>query len=147
MRGWRFGCPIAAAALVALGVISGPASAQLMIVGNDQKPGWDKDGKPMLNPGGKDSLSIVDTSKPAAPRMIATIPLDNSIVGPPTNLAIAPKGDIALVANSVNEVEKEGKPALASDDRMFVLDLKANPPAVIETLHLGKRPSGMAINA
>jgi DNA-binding beta-propeller fold protein YncE len=78
--------------------------------------------------------------------MIATIPLDNTIVGPPTNLAIAPKRDIALVANSVNEVEKDGKPALASDDRLFVIDLQASPPAVSSTLHLGKRPSGLAIN-
>jgi DNA-binding beta-propeller fold protein YncE len=35
---------------------------------------------------------------------------------------------------------------VVSDDRMFVVDLKANPPAIIATLNLGKRPSGMAIN-
>jgi DNA-binding beta-propeller fold protein YncE len=118
-----------------------------MIVGNDQKPGWDKDGKPTLSGPGHDTLSIIDMSKPGALSMIATIPLDNSIVGPPTNLAITPNGELALVANSVNGVEKDGKPTIASDERMFVIDLKAKPPAVIDTLHLGKRPSGMAINA
>jgi DNA-binding beta-propeller fold protein YncE len=123
------------------------AQAQVMIIGNDEKPGWDSDGKPVLNPGGHDTLSIVDMSKPANPKIVATIPLDNSIIGPPTNLAITPKGDLALVANSVNEVEKDGKPAIVSDDRLFVIDLKASPPAVIATLKLGKRPSGMAINA
>ena len=117
-----------------------------MIIGNDQKAGWDKDMKPVVNPPGKDTLSIIDISKPKALRMLATIPLDNSIVGPPTNLAITPDRGMALVANSVNGVEKDGKPAIAPDDRLFVVDLKASPPAVINTLHLGKRPSGLAIN-
>jgi DNA-binding beta-propeller fold protein YncE len=139
-------CRVAAAA-IALALTTGLASAQIMIVGNDEKPGWDADGKPILKPGGHDTLSIIDMAKPDALRTVATIPLDNSIVGPPTNLAVAPSGDIALVANSVNEVEKDGKPAIASDDRLFVIDLKASPPAVASTLHLGKRPSGLAINA
>ena len=32
----------------------------------------------------------------------ATIPLPNTIVGPPVNLAIHPSGEFALVANSMN---------------------------------------------
>jgi DNA-binding beta-propeller fold protein YncE len=136
----------AMAVLMALAAFAGTARAQLMIVGNDQKPKI-VDGKTDLQPGGHDTLSIIDMSKPADPKIVATIPLDNTIIGPPTNLAITPKGDLALVANSVNEVDKDGKPALVSDDRMFVVDLKANPQAVIATLNLGKRPSGMAINA
>jgi DNA-binding beta-propeller fold protein YncE len=127
--------------------LTGAASAQIMIVGNDEKPGWDADGKPTLNTPGHDTLSIIDTSRPAAPRMIASIPLDNSIVGPPTNLAITPDRSLALVANSVNGVEKEGKFAVASDDRVFVIDLKANPPKLTATVKAGKRPSGMAIAA
>jgi DNA-binding beta-propeller fold protein YncE len=31
------------------------------------------------------------------------------------------------------------------DDRLFVIDLTASPPAVIDTLHIGKQPSGMVI--
>jgi DNA-binding beta-propeller fold protein YncE len=129
----------------ALVALTAAAHAQLMIIGNDQKLKFD-DGKVTLQPSGHDSLSIVDMSKPANLRIIATIPLDNTIIGPPTNLAITPKGDLALVANSVNGIEKDGKWDTVSDDRLFVIDLKANPLAVIATLHLGKRPSGMAIN-
>lgn len=135
---------------VALGLafsaaLSVVASAQVLIVGNDEKPGWDAAGKPVLNPGGHDTLSVVDISKSAAPRIVATIPLDNSVIGPPVNLAVTPDRSLALVANSVNEVEKDGKPAVVSDDRLFVVDLKANPPKVTATVNLGKRPSGMAI--
>ncbi len=125
---WR-ACYGAVAAVFVLALASGAARAQLMIVGNDE------------------TLSVIDTSKPAALRIVATIPLDNSIVGPPTNLAITPSRDIALVANSVNGVAKDGSFTTVSDDRLFVIDLKASPPAVIATLNLGKRPSGMAINA
>lgn len=134
-----------AAVIVGLGGIA--RADQLMIVGNDMKPHF-ADGKNTMGEGGHDTLSVVDISKPAAPRIVATIPLDNSIIGPPTNLAITPKGDLALVANSVLDQKKDdGSYAPVSDDRVFVIDLKANPPAVIETLHVGKRPSGMAINA
>src|SRR5580692_7750522 len=135
---------------VATGLLLGlgsAASAQMMIVGNDEKPAWDENMKPFLREPGHDTLSIVDMSKPAALRIVATIPMDNTIIGPPTNLAITPKGDVALVANSVNGVEKDGKWDVVSDDRVFVVDLKASPPAVIATLHAGKRASGMAISA
>jgi DNA-binding beta-propeller fold protein YncE len=145
MRSSRLaGCAIAAAVMV-VGLGAPEARAQLMIIGNDQKPKIEN-GNNVMQPPGHDTLSIVDMSKPAALRIVATIPLDNTIVGPPTNLAITPKGDLALVANSVNGVEKDGKWDIVSDDRVFVIDLKANPPAVIATLHAGKRASGMAIS-
>jgi DNA-binding beta-propeller fold protein YncE len=136
-----FGCTITVFVLAATA-----GQAQLMIIGNDQKPKIEN-GNNTMQPSGHDTLSIVDMSKPAALRIVATIPMDNTIIGPPTNLAITPKGDVALVANSVNGVEKDGKWDVVSDDRVFVVDLKASPPAVIATLHAGKRASGMAISA
>lgn len=132
---------LGAAYIVAL---TGTATAQIMIIGNDEKASF-ASGTASVNPPGHDTLTVVDMSKPAALRIVATIPLDNSVIGPPTNLAITPDRSLALVANSVNGVEKDGKPAVASDDRMFVIDLKANPPKVVATVNLGKRPSGMAI--
>ena len=134
-----------AASLVVLGLAAGAASAQIMIVGNDEKPGWDENGKPFLREPCHDTLSIIDMSKPDALRMIATIPLANSIIGPPTNLAVAPARDIALVANSVVPSGTGPDYKLVSDDKLFVIDLKANPPAVVGTVTTGKRPSGMAI--
>ena len=136
-----FGCAITVLVLAATA-----GQAQLMIIGNDQKPKIEN-GNNTMQPSGHDTLSIVDMSKPAALRIVATIPMDNTIIGPPTNLAITPKGDVAHVANSVNGVEKDGKWDVVSDDRVFVVDLKASPPAVIATLHAGKRASGMAISA
>jgi DNA-binding beta-propeller fold protein YncE len=116
-----------------------------MIVGNDQKPKFDA-GKVTWQAPGHDTLSLIDTSKPAAPRIVATIPLDNTIVGPPTNLAITPSRDIALVADTMKGEPKDNGFAIVPDNRLFVVDLKANPPAIAATLTLGAAPSGLAIS-
>src|SRR5437867_1516335 len=72
------------------------AHAQLMIIGNDEKVTWDDAGKPLFLPPGKDTVSIVDISNREAPRILASLPLMNSVFGPPTNLQITPDGKRAL---------------------------------------------------
>jgi DNA-binding beta-propeller fold protein YncE len=137
----------AAVLLVIGGLGAGsPVSGQVLIVGNDEKQGWDENAKPILNEPGKDTLSIIDISKPDMPRVAATISLSNSVVGPPTNLAIGPAGDIALVANSIEPVTQGWGHRLEPDNKVFLIDLKANPPSVIGTINVGKQPSGMAIS-
>jgi DNA-binding beta-propeller fold protein YncE len=139
----------ATVALVVGGLIGGtltPASGQILIVGNDEKQAWDETGKAILREPGKDTLSVIDISKPDAPQITATIPLMNSIAGPPTNLAISPSGEIALVANSVEPVIQGWGHRLEPDNKVFLIDLKANPPSVIGTITVGKQPSGMAIS-
>ncbi len=136
---------ILAASTIILGLASGAAIAQTMIIGNDEKPGWDDKGAPMLRPPGHDTLSIIDMAKPDALRIVATIPLVNTIIGPPTNLAVTPSRDIALVANSVEPSGSGPDYKLVSDNKVFVVDLKASPPTIIGTVTTGKRPSGLAI--
>jgi DNA-binding beta-propeller fold protein YncE len=122
------------------------AFGQVLIVGNDEKQGWDENAKPILKEPGHDTLSVIDIAKPEAPRIAATIPLINSVVGPPTNLAIHPSGEIAFVANSLEPVIQGWGHRLEPDNKVFLIDLKANPPKVIGTITVGKQPSGMAIS-
>jgi DNA-binding beta-propeller fold protein YncE len=122
------------------------AFGQVLIVGNDEKQGWDENAKPILKEPGHDTLSVIDIAKPEAPRIAATIPLINSIVGPPTNLAIHPSGEIAFVANSLEPVIQGWGHRLEPDNKVFLIDLKATPPKVIGTITVGKQPSGMAIS-
>src|SRR5262249_59198980 len=70
----------------------------------------------------------------------------NSLLGPPTNLAITPDDHVALVANSVDWVEDGDTWKPAPDNKLFVIDLQTNPPTLVETVTVGKQPSGMAIN-
>lgn len=139
---------IAAIAILIGGLATGlssRASAQVLIVGNDEKQGWDENAKPIFREPGKDTLTVIDISKPDAPRIASSIPLMNSVVGPPTNLAITPAGDIALVANSLEPLVQGWGHRLEPDNKVFLIDLKANPPALIGTITVGKQPSGMAI--
>ena len=136
------------ATLAVLAAVTGPATgAPFMIVGLDEKPGVDAAGKPAINPTGSDQVVILDLAKPEAPRIVVALKLENTIVGPPTNLAISPAGTIALVADSMTVAEENGVRKLVPTDKLFVIDMKANPPALIDTLHLGKQPSGLSFNA
>jgi DNA-binding beta-propeller fold protein YncE len=117
-----------------------------MIVGNDEKVWWDDDGKIVLSPPGKDSVLIVDLANPEDPKIVASLPLKNSIVGPPVNLDIDPSGSIALVADSM-DVTKDGD-ALKQvpDNKIYVIDLKSSPPKLAATITGGKQPSGLSIS-
>jgi len=139
-----------AAVAVVVGAMTGGAStsafAQTLIVGNDEKPGWDESGKPITREPGHDTLSVIDISKPEMPQITTTISLINSIAGPPTNLAVSPSGEIALVANSLEPITQGWAHRLDPDNKVFLIDLKATPPKVIGTITVGKQPSGMAIS-
>ena len=121
-------------------------AAPLMIVGDDEKQLWDDNGKPVLSPPGKDSVLIVDLADPENPKVIANLALKNSVVGPPVNLDIDPTGSIALVANSVNVIADGESLKQVPDDKIYVIDLKANPPKLINTITGGKQPSGLSIS-
>src|SRR5439155_20601482 len=95
---------------------------------------------------GKDTVLIVDLANPESPKIVATLPLKNSIVGPPVNVDIDPSGSVALVADSV-DVTKDGdtlKQVL--DNKVYVIDLKASPPKLVATVTAGKQPSGLSIS-
>jgi len=138
----RLFVPIAAA--VALS--AGTARAQLLIAGNDEKQNWDEAGKPVLSAPGKDTVSLIDIRDRAHPRIVASLPLMNSVVGPPTNLGITPDGKLALVANSLDWVQADTGWKTQPDDKLFVIDLTSSPPSLLATVTVGKQPSGLAIN-
>jgi DNA-binding beta-propeller fold protein YncE len=141
----------ASALLIALagcaGTTSSPGKRELMIVANDEKITWNADGKPVFSAPGKDTVSIVDIgTEPLAPRILANLPLMNSIFGPPTNLAITPDQGLAIVANSMSWSAEGASWKPVPDNKLYVIDLTANPPALIDTVAVGRQPSGLSIN-
>src|SRR5690349_15532886 len=88
---------LAGAAFIVLPTVG---SAQILVAGNDEKVWWDDAGKALNQPPGKDTISFIDIKNRENPKIITSIQLENSIFGPPVNLAVHPSGDIALVANS-----------------------------------------------
>ena len=141
------GCARFAAMATLLLGFSASAHAQFLIIGDDNKLHWDDAGKPAFTEPGKDEVVIVDIKNREQPKIVASLPLTNTIIGPPTNLAITPDELLALVANSLNyESNGSGGWKPVPDNKIFVIDLKATPPQQIATVEVGKQPSGMAIN-
>jgi DNA-binding beta-propeller fold protein YncE len=129
------------------GMSPSPGKRELMVVGNDEKVAFNDAGGFTFSAPGKDTVSIVDIgTDPLAPKIVANLPLMNSVFGPPVNLAITPDEGLALVVNSM-DWQKDGagwKPV--PDNKLYVIDLTTNPPALIDTVAVGKQPSGMSIN-
>ena len=118
--------------------------AQVIIAGNDNKA-LVVDGKLQIDPQGAQSVSVIDIG-PDGPTLRATVEVPNSIFGPPTNLAVTADNRLALVAEAVRIDPDASPPKFMPSDKLHVIDLEANPPRVIDTLTVGRQPSGMAIS-
>ena len=133
-------------AVIGTAVIANAASATpVMVVGIDTKFWIDDTGTRVFQPDGGDLVQVYDLSDPAHPQLIRELPLPNSVVGPPTNLAVTPDGKLALIANALL-VAGEGPAKPTPDNRVFVVDLAARPARILDTLQVGAQPSGIAIS-
>lgn len=140
------GLSLATAIMLGSTALSVAHAAPFMIVGNDEKVLWDDAGKTVLKPAGKDSVLIVDLANPENPKIVANLPLENSVVGPPVNVDIDPTGSVALVSDSV-DVTKDGDALkMGLDNKVYVIDLKARPAKLAATITAGKQPSGLSFS-
>jgi DNA-binding beta-propeller fold protein YncE len=124
---------------------SANAATSDILIGLDEKVSFGPDGQ-ANGPPGKDAVLVMDVSNPAKPKIRASLPLMNSLLGPPTNLQITPDGKLGLVANSVTHVQDGDAWKVSFDDKLFVIDLTASPPKLIDTVTVGKQPSGLSIS-
>ena len=137
-----------AALLMSCGLLaatSAIASPNDILIGLDQKITYDANG-PVNSGPGQDAVLIMDVSNPAKPVIRASLPLMNSLLGPPTNLQITPDGKWGLVANSVVMNQDGAAWKTAPDNKLFVIDMDAKPPKLADTVTVGMQPSGMAIS-
>jgi DNA-binding beta-propeller fold protein YncE len=137
-----------AALLMSCGILATtPAFAGThdILIGLDEKVTYDANGQ-VNGASGKDAVLIMDVSNPAKPHIRASLPLMNSLLGPPTNLQITPDGKLGLVANSVVMNQDGTAWKVAPDNKLFVIDLNANPPKLIDTVTVGSQPSGLSIS-
>lgn len=133
---------LSALLLASAPVFAGPND---ILIGLDQKVTIGPEG--MVNGApGKDEVLVMDVSNPAKPVIRARLNMANSLLGPPTNLQITPDGKLGLVANSVVHTPDANGFKVSPDDRLFLIDLTATPPALADTVTVGKQPSGMAIS-
>jgi DNA-binding beta-propeller fold protein YncE len=134
-------------ALLACAVLVSPmiaAGAELAVSANDNKVVLvNGQVKTVENPR-PDTVSIIDIAA-TPPRLIAELEAPASVVGPPTSVALAPDGSLALVTAAM-KLDPNDRTKTVADSRMTVIDLTTTPPRVIATVETGKSPAGVSIN-
>ena len=124
-----------------------PVRAEVMVVGLDTKFWFDDAGNRVFKANTGDAVLFYDLADPAHPALVGSLPLENSVVGLPTNLAVTPDGHLALIANSLRtEQGADGVWKPVPDDKLYVVDLTARPPRLVSTVTVGAQPSGLGVS-
>lgn len=132
-----------AAAIVTLShVVS--ARGQVILSGNENKIELTSSGGPKVipDPTGPDSLTLIDFAT-SPPTLTNILDVPNSVVGPPSNVAISPDGRIALVANSI-KLDPSAPTGFVPESYVHVVDLSAKPPKVVGRVQTDLQPSGLS---
>ncbi|MEI9927329.1 MAG: YncE family protein [Sphingomonas sp.] len=130
-----------AIATAALALTPALALAQVAVTVSDGKQAHGTD-VPGAAP---DTLSSIDLGG-ARPRILGTIRVANSLIGPPTSVAVTPDERLAIVTAA--QALAPGKPpVLVLADVVSVIDLSNRAaPKLVQTLHAGPGATGVAIN-
>jgi DNA-binding beta-propeller fold protein YncE len=116
------------------------AQAQIMLSGNENKIDLTQGGQKVIPNAAPDNLTLLDFSKmPPIATTIDNVP--NTVVGPPSNIAITPDGHLALVANSIKVEGDKYSP----EAYIHIVDLKSRPPKVVGRVKTDLQPSGLSI--
>ena len=119
------------------------ACAQIVISGNENKIDL-RAGKPIVNFDAKpDSISVMDFSQ-FPPRVEHILGVSNSVIGPPSNIAITPNGKVALISSSLI-LDRNAEAGYVPDNLIHVLDLTSSPPKIADQIRVGQQPSGISI--
>lgn len=119
------------------------AGAQLLISGNENKLDLTSGAARGVTGAPPDNLTLLDFAT-FPPKAITIDGVPNSVIGPPSNIAITPDGSLALIANSAKpDPADPGKTVPLNE--IHLLDLTANPPRITGHVTAGSQPSGMSI--
>lgn len=116
-------CLLAASALV-------PARADTAYSANDGHSAMVNGVLAAATPMKPDTLSIISFGK-SAPKVVQSIEVPTSVVGPPTAIWVAPDETWAIVT-SATKADPAAPGGAAANDQVSVIDLKARPPKVVQ---------------
>jgi DNA-binding beta-propeller fold protein YncE len=92
-----------------------------------------------------DTVVVIDLAG-AAPKVVGTVQVPVSMIGPPTSVAVARDGSYAIVS-AAQKLDPADATKFVLDNKVSVIDL-ADPknPKVVQSLTAGDGASGIAIN-
>lgn len=128
-----------AAALLA----PGAAAAQIAVSANDGKQVLVDGVQTVPDAPAPDSVSIIRMARGTA-RILATIPVPTSVIGPPRSVAVAPDGSFAIVT-SARRISDSDPHQIVPDDRVSVVSLTGTP-RVVQQVRAGAGASGVSID-
>jgi DNA-binding beta-propeller fold protein YncE len=132
------------AASCSLPLLPSGAAAQLAVSANDNKVANVEGRNTIIENPSPDTATIIDLGV-SPPKVIGEVNVGNSVVGVPQSVAIAPDESIALVTAAFKKDPADHKKT-TPDNKLAVIDLMANPPAVVQTLEVGSGPSGVSFS-
>ena len=127
-----------------LTMMSVAASAQLVVSANDGKGVLINGVNTVPDKPAADNVSIINLNV-SPPKVVATIEMPTSLVGPPSSVAVAKDESFALVT-AATKLDPADPKKVIGHNIVSVLDLKASPPKVIATHETGAGASGVDIN-
>src|SRR5436309_4900281 len=89
-------------------------------------------------------VTAIDLSA-SPPKIVGELKAPSSVVGPPQNVAITPDESLALISSNMKLDPADPKKTVP-DNRITVIDLKSNPPALVATIDTDPGPAGISIN-
>jgi DNA-binding beta-propeller fold protein YncE len=121
------------------------SSAEVIVAASDSTIQV-RDGEIVIDPEGKRAVSIIGLEG-QEPTLKASIPLGNSLFGPPVNIGVTPDERLALISEALRLGEGEKRSTLVPSNIVHVVDLTADPPKEIAQVSVGSQPSGMSVHA
>ena len=137
MRAWL-------AALLAATALCAPARAEIALSSNDAHTVLVNGAQVAPEAAAPDTLSVIDLSQ-SPPKIVDTIEVPGSVVGPPTAVAVS-KDETFAVITSATRADPAGPAGISPDDRLTVVDLTARPPAIVQRLRAGAGAAGVRIS-
>jgi DNA-binding beta-propeller fold protein YncE len=119
------------------------SSAQIMLSGNENKIDLDPGAAVVVRDAQPDSISKLDFST-FPPKVEHFMDIPNSVIGPPSNIAITPNGKLALIANSL-KINPQNTSEWIPESYIHLMDLTASTPKIVGRISTQAQPSGISI--
>jgi DNA-binding beta-propeller fold protein YncE len=133
-----------AVALSLLPWLAADVGAQIAVSANENKVVNLNGTNTVIENAPPDTVTILDLGA-SPPKVLGEVQTGTSVVGVPQSVAISQDESIALVTAATKKDPADPKKT-TDDNKLAVIDLKASPPAVIQTVEVGLGPSGVSFS-
>ena len=144
MHGCTARASMLAVAFSLLPWLAADVGAQIAVSANENKVVNVNGTNTVIENAPPDTVTIVDLGA-SPPKVLGEVKAGTSVVGVPQSVAVAPDESIALVTAATKKDPADPKKT-TDDNKLAVIDLKASPPAVIQTVEVGLGPSGVSFS-